>query len=205
MSVSTDLFSNIAVQPENLLPRDGIVNYYGALIPFRDADHYLNSLLANIDWKNDEINFFGKHIVTRRKAAWYGDQPFTYTYSGSTKLALPWTKELLALKIITEQKSGETFNSCLLNLYHDGSEGMSWHSDSEQELKKQGAIASLSFGAERKFSFKHKQTKETLSLVLEHGSLLLMTGTIQAHWLHQLPTTKTVSSPRVNLTFRTIN
>lgn len=205
MSVSMDLFSNIADQPENLLPRDGAVNYYGTLIPFRDANHYLYSLLANIDWKNDEINIFGKHIVTRRKAAWYGDQPFSYTYSGSTKLVLPWTKELLTLKEITEQKTGETFNSCLLNLYHDGSEAMSWHSDAEKELKQCGAIGSMSFGAERKFSFKHKQTKETLSLVLEHGSLLVMKGTIQTHWLHQLPATKKVSNPRVNLTFRTIN
>src|SRR6185503_3712203 len=99
---------------------------------------------------------------------------------------------------------GETYNSCLLNLYHDGSEGMAYHSDGETDLKKNGAIASLSFGAERKFSFKHKQTKETVSVILEHGSLLVMKDTTQTNWLHRLPPTKLITKPRVNLTFRTI-
>ncbi len=105
---------------------------------------------------------------------------------------------------MVEQKTGETFNFCLLNLYHDGNEGMAWHSDGEKDLKKNGAIASLSFGAERKFAFKHKQTKETVSLTLEHGSLLVMSGSTQSYWLHRLPPTKKIFQPRVNLTFRTI-
>ena len=95
------------------------------------------------------------------------------TYSNSTKKAIPWTKELLQLKKMAEEKTGEKFNSCLLNLYHDGSKGMAYHSDGEKDLKKDGAIASLSLGAERKFSFKHKETKEKVELILEHGSLLL--------------------------------
>jgi len=115
-----------------------------------------------------------------------------------------WTPELLELKAIAEQRTGETYNSCLLNLYHTGEEGMAWHSDGEKDLKKDGAIASLSFGAERKFAFKHKRTGETVSIVLEHGSLLVMKGTTQTHWLHRLPPTKKIHSPRVNLTFRTI-
>jgi alkylated DNA repair dioxygenase AlkB len=143
--------------------------------------------------------------LEKRKVAWYGEKPFEYTYSNTTKHAIPWTPELIALKHIAEQTSGETFNSCLLNLYHDGSEGMAWHSDAEKDLKKNGAIGSISFGAERKFMFKHKQTKETIGVKLEHASLLIMKDTTQTHWLHRLPPTTRVNTPRVNLTFRTIN
>jgi len=199
-----DLFSN-GFNPElNLLPYDGTVNYYGKVFPLTDADQFLESLLHAIEWKNDEAIIFGKRIVTKRKVAWYGDQDFEYTYSNTTKRALPWTQDLLALKTITEKNSGEKFNSCLLNLYHNGSEGMAWHSDGEKDLKRNGAIGSLTFGAERKFSFKHKQTKETVSKILEHGSLLIMKDSTQTYWLHRLPPTKLVSKPRVNLTFRTI-
>ena len=137
--------------------------------------------------------------------AWYGDTDFEYTYSKITKRALPWTAELVALKKIIEKKTGEKFNSCLLNLYHNGDEGMAWHSDAEKVLKKNGAIASLSLGAERKFTFKHKETKETISLILENGSLLVMKGSTQTSWLHRLPPTKLISKPRINLTFRSIN
>ncbi len=168
------------------------------------ANTYFDYLLNQIEWKNDEAIIFGKHILTKRKVAWYGDLPFEYTYSNTTKQALTWTKELLELKSICEKESGETYNSCLLNLYHNGDEGMAWHSDGEKDLKKNGAIASLSFGAERKFGFKNKETKETVYIVLEHGSLLVMKDTTQSHWLHRLPPTKSVKRPRINLTFRTI-
>lgn len=200
-----DLFDNIEGEPRNLLPHDGTVNYYGPVMPLRDADQYLDSLLHTIKWRNDKAVILGKEIITKRKVAWYGDQPFSYTYSRITKTALPWTNDLLALKKITEQETGELFNSCLLNLYHNGSEGMAWHSDREKDLKKNGAIGSLSFGAERKFSFKHKKTKKTMSQVLHHGSLLIMKGTTQTNWLHRLPPTKILHTPRINLTFRTID
>src|SRR6185312_6281353 len=199
-----DLFNTVINEKTNLLPKDGTVNYYGRLFDQKEADHYLQMLLANVDWRNDEAIIFGKKIITKRKVAWYGDKRFQYTYSKITKLALPWTNELLQIKSFTEERTGETFNSCLLNLYHNGEEGMAWHSDGETDLKKNGAIASLSFGAERKFAFKHKQTKEKVELVLEHGSLLIMKGTTQDHWLHRLPPTKQISKARVNLTFRTI-
>ncbi|MFV1451162.1 alpha-ketoglutarate-dependent dioxygenase AlkB [Maribacter sp. HS] len=189
---------------KNLLPRDGTVHYFGKILNEEDAIHYLNVLLNKIKWKNDEAIIFGKKIITKRKVAWYGEKPFQYTYSKTTKLALPWTTELLELKSKVEQESGETFNSCLLNLYHDGSEGMAWHSDGEKDLKKNGAIASVSFGSERKFAFKHKETKEKVELVLEHGSLLIMKDATQTHWLHRLPPTTKSKTPRVNLTFRTI-
>ncbi len=188
----------------NLLPKDGMVNYHGKLISVREANYYFENLLNTIQWKNDEAVIFGKLIVTKRKVAWYGDTDFDYTYSNTTKKALPWTNELLELKKLIEEKTGETFNSCLLNLYHNGDEGMAWHSDGERDLKKNGAIASLSLGAERKFSFKHKENKEKVSLILENGSLLVMTDETQSHWLHRLPPTKLILKPRINLTFRTI-
>ena len=188
----------------NLLPFDGEVNYYGSIMTVEKAQEYYEKLLQYIDWENDKAIIFGKLIITKRKVAWYGDQPFSYTYSKTTKSALPWNKELLELKKMVEAKTGETFNSCLLNLYHSGEEGMAWHSDGEKDLKKNGAIASLSFGAERHFLFKHKATKQNVSVQLEKGSLLVMKGSTQTHWLHRLPPTKKVKTPRVNLTFRTI-
>jgi alkylated DNA repair dioxygenase AlkB len=199
-----DLFGSSIESTKNLLPKDGTVNYHGKLFSRQEADHYFNHLLTGIVWKNDEAFILGKLIITKRKVAWYGDMAFEYSYSNRTKTALPWTKELLELRSKAEAETGETFNSCLLNLYHTGEEGMAWHSDGEKDLKKDGAIGSLSFGAERKFSFKHKTTKETVSVILEHGSLLVMKGTTQTHWLHRLPPTTKIVKPRINLTFRTI-
>jgi alkylated DNA repair dioxygenase AlkB len=188
----------------NLLPHGGTVNYYGRVLNIAVANRYLQALLETIEWKNDEAIIMGKHIVTARKVAWYGDKEFQYTYSKTTKTALPWTAELIELKQLAEQLTGATYNSCLLNLYHNGNEGMAWHSDDEKALAKNGSIASFSFGAERKFAFKHKTTKETISVILEHGSLLVMKDETQTNWLHRLPATTKVSTPRVNLTFRTI-
>ena len=199
-----ELFESAFDPNKNLLPYDGEVNYYGKIFEQKQADWYLDALLDNIEWKNDEAVIFGKHILTKRKVAWYAEREFSYTYSNITKKALIWTPELLELKAVIEKESGETFNSCLLNLYHSGEEGMAWHSDGEKDLKKNGAIASVSFGAERKFAFKHKHTAEKVELELKHGSLLIMKGTTQTHWLHRLPPTKKVKTPRVNLTFRTI-
>ena len=200
-----DLFNNEIDSLTNLLPQDGIVNYYKNLLTLNEANSYFDSLLHSIEWKNDQAFIYGKLIITKRKVAWYGDTDFEYTYSKITKRALPWTAELVELKKITEELTGEKFNSCLLNLYHNGDEGMAWHSDAEKVLKKNGAIASLSLGAERKFSFKHKETKETISLILENGSLLVMKGSTQTYWLHRLPPTKLISTPRINLTFRSMD
>ncbi|WP_207424580.1 alpha-ketoglutarate-dependent dioxygenase AlkB family protein [Desertivirga brevis] len=199
-----DLFNSGTDRNRNYLPQDGTVKYLGKIFKREEADHYLKHLLNLIEWKNDEAIIFGKIIHTKRKVAWYGDTSFSYTYSNSTKTALPWTKELLELKSIVEEETGEQFNSCLLNLYHNGDEGMAWHSDAEKDLKRNGTIASLSLGAERKFAFKHKETKEVVSLILEHGSLLIMAGTTQTHWLHRLPPSTRIKTARVNLTFRTI-
>ncbi|HLP39487.1 alpha-ketoglutarate-dependent dioxygenase AlkB family protein [Lacibacter sp.] len=199
-----DLFSNEKEGLKNLLPKDGIVNYYGKIMSVDKANQYYNCLLNTIEWKNDQAFIYGKMILTKRKVAWYGDSAFQYSYSNTTKQALPWTSELLALKSIIEEKTKETFNSCLLNLYNSGNEGMAWHSDAEKDLRKNGAIGSLSFGAERRFLLKHKSTKETVAVILEHGSLLVMKGTTQTNWLHRLPPASLRIRPRINLTFRTI-
>ena len=194
------LFDIEADPRHNHLPYDGTVQYYGKVIQEMVADDYFEKLMQNIAWENDQAIIFGRQITTKRKVAWYGDQAYEYTYSNVNRYALPWTLELLELRQRVEQLTGERFNSCLLNLYHTGEEGMAWHSDDETDLKKNGAIASLSFGAERKFAFKHKQSKEKVELYLEHGSLLVMKDTTQSHWLHRLPPTKKVTTARINLT-----
>lgn len=199
-----ELFEREVDSTANLLPKDGTVNYYGKIFSPKEAYYYYQLLLSEIEWRNDEAIIFGKKILTKRKVAWYGDIPFEYTYSNATKTALLWTENLLILKKIAEQTTGETYNSCLLNLYHSGDEGMAWHSDAEKDLKKHGAIGSMSFGAERKFAFKHKKTQEKVELILEHGRLLVMKDETQDFWLHRLPPTKKIFKERVNLTFRTI-
>lgn len=204
-----DLFSSLLDEPINILPHDGEVNYYGEIMRLSESDFYFERLFNTIAWRNDQALVFGKIIETKRKVAWCADtldgKPFAYSYSGVTRHSIPFTEELLTLKKLVEKQSNETYNSCLLNLYHSGEEGMAWHSDGEVDLKEQGAIASLSFGAERKFAFKHKLSKEVVALQLKPGSLLVMKGTTQQYWLHRLPPTKKVSEPRINLTFRTID
>ncbi len=188
----------------NLLPFDGAADYYGKVMPVAEAGYYLDRLLSNIGWRHDEAVIFGRHLITKRKVAWYGDDNYAYTYSGRTRQALIWTPELRELRTRVEALTGKKFNSCLLNLYHTGDEGMAWHSDDERTLEKDGAIASLSLGAERKFCFRHNKSRQVISVQLEPGSLLVMRGATQDHWQHALPKTKKVDSPRINLTFRTM-
>lgn len=189
---------------DNLLPYDGAVYYYSTIISLKTANDFYDALMREIQWENDKVIIYGKTIITKRKVAWYAEHPFLYTYSKITKTAKAWLPILEELKALVESQSGEKYNSCLLNLYHDGTEGMTWHSDAEKDLKQNGTIASLSFGAERKFSFKHKKTNQLVSKVLQHGSLLVMKGLTQSNWVHSLPQTKKASFPRINLTFRTI-
>lgn len=199
-----NLFSATKNINQNFLPYDGTVRYFGQLFSIEKANAYYEALLNTIEWKNDEAFIMGKHIITKRKVAWYGDQAYAYTYSNATKHALPWTSALKELKQIAEENTRSIYNSCLLNLYHNGDEGMAYHSDDEKALGKNTSIASMSFGAERKFLFRHKVTKETVGLFLENGSLLEMKDTTQTHWLHRLPPTKKISTPRINLTFRSM-
>ena len=196
-------FMDLFTKPgANLLPKDGVVHYHPSIIEPSEADVFFERLTSEVPWQHDEVKMFGKTIVTARKVAWFGDAGLDYTYSGKTKSPIPWSDLLLKLKKMTEEKTGHLFNSCLLNLYHDGSEGMSWHRDNESSIVKDSPIACLSFGAQRRFHFKHVETKERITLELEPGSLLLMAGETQTHWLHSLPKTKKVSKPRISLTFR---
>lgn len=197
-----DLFNEKSII--NLLPYDGVAEYHGRVMSQSEASKYFDTLMNTIEWRNDEAVIFGRHIITKRKVAWYGDGGYSYTYSNITRHALKWTAELLELKQLAERLTGARYNSCLLNLYHNGDEGVAWHSDDEKTLARNGAIASLTFGAERKFSFRHKKTKETTSVMLESGSLLVMKDETQTAWLHSLPKSKKVTRPRINLTFRTM-
>ena len=197
-----DLFRNDPTA--NLLPCDGTVNYFDPILSHANTQQYYQTLLREIPWKNDEAVIFGKRLITARKVAWYGDSNFSYTYSGTTKQALFWTPELATLKALIENLTLSTFNSCLLNLYHDGNEGMAWHSDDEKSLGKDTTIASLSLGAAREFRLKHKRTPDKISVLLESASLLVMKDSTQSHWLHSIPKSKKITTPRINLTFRTM-
>lgn len=193
-----------ASEPIIILAKDGQADYYSGFYDPDECDHLFQSLLSSVSWESDHIQMFGKLLTTSRKVAWVADPQCSYTYSGVQKVPQNWTKELLQIKHKLEQISRHTYNSCLLNLYHDGNEGMGWHSDNEKELDSSASIASLSFGAQRKFAFRHKQDKTTSPLFLENGSLLLMHPPIQEYWHHSLLKTKIVIGPRINLTFRKV-
>jgi len=186
----------------NIINKDGIAVYYGCILNEQSLPIIYNELLNKIAWQQDQIVMFGKAITTKRKVAFYADNHIDYTYSSVKKKGLAWTPELLQIKNLIESHTGAIYNACLLNLYHTGEEGMGWHSDDEKEIIVNSSIASLSIGAERKFAFKHKATKETVSVMLENGSLLEMKGSIQQNWWHSLPKTKKIGTPRINLTFR---
>jgi len=186
----------------NLLPYQGEVYYMGVIFSIEESNLFYENILAETSFVNDEAILFGKHLITKRKVAWYGDKEFSYHYSGTIKKAVPWSNTLFRLKNLIESRTQISFNSCLINLYHDGDEGMGWHSDDEKSLGLNTVIASVSLGAERKFSFRHKDTKETITLLLERGSLLLMKGETQTHWQHSVPKMRKVIHPRINLTFR---
>ena len=188
----------------NLLPKDGTVHYYGKIFTKERSEIYYVKLLKEINWQHDVVKIFGKEIITKRKVAFLGDEGISYKYSGKTKIAEKWIKILSEIKSTVEQISGQKFNACLLNYYHNGSEAMSWHSDNEKEILKHSAIASVSFGAERKFGFKHNFSKEEIFLMLENGSLLIMKDETQIYWKHKLYTNAKITEPRINLTFRTI-
>lgn len=186
----------------NLLPYDGVVQYRTPFLSAVAEERYLAGLRDEIPWRNDEVTMFGKTIVTARKVAWFGDAGLDYTYSGKTKSPLPWSELLHEIKRLTEEQTGHLFNSCLLNLYQDGSEGMGWHRDNESSIVPHSPIACVSLGAERRFHFKHLTTKERITVELSSGSLLLMEGDTQTYWQHALPKSKRVSEPRISLTFR---
>ena len=197
-----NLFEPDQSYPISIFAHDGQARYFGPILNPKAHADYLVALSEDLPWEQDELIIFGRKIITQRKTAWFGDKAFVYTYSHSTKTAQLWTPKLKQLKQLVEEKSGAKFNACLLNLYHDGSEGMGWHSDDEDSIVPDSAIASLSLGATRPFDFRHKNSKEKRRVVLEGGSLLVMQGECQRFWQHSLPKAMKVRGPRINLTFR---
>jgi alkylated DNA repair dioxygenase AlkB len=168
------------------------------------ANRFLEAFVNDIEWNQESMNMYGRQVLFPRLTAWYGDNDKPYSFSGITLQPKPWSKELLEIKQDIEPLSHAVFNSVLLNLYRDGNDSISWHTDAEKELGINPVIASVNFGAERAFQLRHIETKEKIEIVLKHGSLLIMQGELQHYWQHQVPKTKKVDSKRVNLTFRVI-
>ena len=202
--VQPDLFEQPAKSPSSLLPNDGTAYDYGAIMPTTQADQYFQTLRDEIDWQHDQLWMMGKLIHTRRLVAWYGSKPFQYGYSRTEKTALIWTDCLLQLKQLVEQHTQSRYNSCLLNFYDSGEVGMGWHTDKEKRLVQHGSIASLSFGATRRFALRHLQTAEQVEVELLHGSLLEMKYQTQDYWQHALLKSSKIKTARINLTFRQI-
>jgi alkylated DNA repair dioxygenase AlkB len=205
-----DLFSELEQKAprefEKHVLQDGQVWVMRNFMTPQDANMFFNVLNETINWKQEEITFYGKTYPVPRKTAWYGYEGFNYTYSGISCNPDPWTKELLEIKKDIESfMPEEDFNSVLLNLYRDGNDKVSWHADDEKGLGNNPTIASLSLGATRHFDLKHKYNPELkMRIDLTPGTLVIMTGELQHHWLHQIPVQKTIKEPRINLTFRTI-
>ena len=186
---------------DNLLPRDGILRLVGDAVP--EPDEVMARLMAEIDWRQDVATIVGRSVPLPRLTAWHGDAG--YRYSGIDNPPRAWTPLLRELRAVAEGVAGAAFNSVLLNLYRDGSDGMGWHADDERPLGRDPVIASLSFGATRRFRLKHRTAPGvSLSLELPPGSCLVMAGALQHHWRHALPKTRRAVGPRVNLTFRLI-
>ena len=198
-----DLFA--PTPTDNLLPCDGKVNDLGIVIDYPSALYY--ALLTTLPWQSDIVTLFGKTHVTTRQIVWMGDSDASYQYSGHTRQAIAWTDSVFHVKHHIEEQLAAlginaNFNSCLLNYYPSGDEGMGYHADDEKELGNQPIIASLSLGATRKFVFKHKKTQDKIELYLESGQLIVMHGDTQKYWKHSITKTKTVNEGRISLTFR---
>ena len=190
---------------ETLDMPDAEVLFYPALFDPGESDHFLNQLTQHIAWEEQDIKIFGKMVPVPRLVAWYGDAGKSYSYSGVTMQPLDWTDDLLQIKQRVEAMAELPFNSVLLNLYRDENDSVGWHSDDERELGINPVIASVSFGAERQFQFRHKErTDLRQAITLTSGSLLLMRGETQHHWKHRIPKSNLSCGPRINLTFRTI-
>ena len=178
--------------------------FYPNFFAKSESDSLLKNLRSSILWKQESMNMYGKKINFPRLTAWYGNNDKPYSFSGITLQPLPWSSEILEIKRKIEPEAKTEFNSVLLNLYRDGNDSISWHTDAEKELGINPIIASVNFGATRKFQIRHIKTKEKLEIELTHGSLLIMQGELQHFWQHQVPKTSKIVGERINLTFRVI-
>lgn len=199
-----DIFSSEPTHGEPVKINNGEYIYIPDFYDKAKADKYLNRLIEDIKWEQESMKMYGKEIPFPRLTAWYGDNDKPYSFSGITLQPHPWSPGLLKVKKDIEEVVKLSFNSVLLNRYRDGKDSISWHTDAEKELGKNPVIASLNFGAERKFQLKHKDTNERIDILLKHGSLLIMQGELQHYWKHQIAKSKKITQERVNLTFRII-
>lgn len=191
-------------EPVELLPFDGSALFHPRFLTDAEADALMVSLLNQVPWEQRSIVRSGQRIPQPRLVAWFGDPGVTYTYSGLSLESHAWIPPLEGLKARCETIAGATFNSCLANLYRDGHDYVGWHADDEPELGPDPVIASVSLGAERRFHLRHRATGETVKVVLQAGSLVVMSRGCQRHWVHQVPMMRRVTEPRINLTFRSI-
>lgn len=199
------LFSNDNTYATEIEIPDGKLEYHQNFFDKDKSDYFFELLKTSIEWEQHHIQLFGKKHLAPRLSAWYGDEGAKYTYSGLELHPAPMPEILLELRETVNKAAQSHFNSVLLNLYRNGNDSMGWHSDDETELGKNPTIASLNFGASRKFALKHKSLHyERREIQLHHGSLLIMSGTIQHYWKHCVPKTKKMVSDRINLTFRNI-
>jgi len=199
--------SLILEQPGEIKLPDAELFFYPQLLESNQADILLASLKQEIEWTQNTIRFYGKESLVPRLEAWYGDPGKSYSYSGIHMNPKPWTQNLIQIKRAIEPIAKVNFNSVLINYYRDGKDRVAWHSDDEKELGQNPVIGSISLGAERKFKMRHRQYKTNglkYAIMLNHGSFLLMKGTTQHHWMHEIPRTSKPTDPRINLTFRII-
>jgi alkylated DNA repair dioxygenase AlkB len=191
--------------PVHLNLPDSDISYYPNFLASDIALEYFEVFRKTIPWQKDDIKIFGKVHAQPRLTALYANNNKPYSYSGITMQPHPFTKELLELKNLVEQKSSTLYTTCLLNLYRDGKDSNGWHADNEKELGINPIIASISLGQKRVFHLKHRTNKNLKHKIeLESGSLLVMAGETQHHWLHQIPKTAKPIQERINLTFRAI-
>jgi len=187
----------------NLLPKDGEAFLHKDLFAPSERERFFSCLEKEIEWRQEPIRIFGKMVMQPRLTAWLGDHE--YRYSGIVMKPQKWNSALSEIKTKIEPLAGVEFNCALLNFYRDGQDSMGWHRDNEAELGKNPVIGSVSFGAPRRFLFRHYQEKHLKTEVeLGDGSFLLMRGESQHHWEHSLPKTALAKGPRINLTFRVI-
>lgn len=196
------LFDEPLMQPQELLPFDGSALYRPGFFNSPDRERMFRCINDETPWEARNIILFGKEVPQPRLACWYGD--LAYSYSGITLDPRPMTPTLLEIKQRCEQAASAQFNSVLVNLYRDGQDSMGLHADDESELGAEPIIASVSFGGERNFRLRHRESKELQQISLASGSLLVMSGLSQVCWKHDIPKTKKFVDPRINLTFRYI-
>ena len=189
---------------KNLAPFDGELYLIKQFYRLPESDQLFTALETGLAWQEEAIFIFGKWVKVPRLICWYGDPDAYYQYSGVNHQPRPWTTELQSVRAKVEQQCRSAFNSVLANLYRDGKDSMGCHADDEKELGLNPVIASLSLGDERLFKLHHQKRKETLDITLGHGDLLVMAGNLQHHWMHSVPKTKRIKTPRINLTFRKI-